>query len=146
MLKNKVTGVSKPVPVIMNLIEGFDKYASAATFAMENGNAQPFITGSGAWITVIDHHNNEYCKINGTKKLTAKLREDPYLMKLIEYAAYYNKSAEHEMWRIKYETLLKKLYLELDDLLKAKETSSESKAKSDELDSKLDEALDKIDV
>ena len=146
MLKNKVTGVSKPVPVIMNLIEGYDKYASAATFAMENGNAQPFITGSGAWITLIDHHNNEYCKINGTKKLTVKLREDPYLMKLIEYAAYYNKSAEHEMWRIKYETLLKKLYLELDDLLKAKETSSESKAKSDELDSKLDEALDNIDV
>lgn len=144
-VKNKMTGDARPIPLIMNLIEGFDPYASAASFALDNARTAPFITMSGAWITVIDHHNNEYCKVNGLKKLREKVRDDPYLLKLIEYAAYYNKSAEHEMWRIKYEKMVQKLYLDLEALLpNVKKSKTDSKVS--DIDDQLDKALDNINI
>lgn len=149
MLKNKMTGASRPVPVVMNLIEGFDPYVSAATFALENNNTAPFITMAGAWVVVTDHRNNDYCKVQGKKGFIEKVREDPYLMKLIEYAAYYNKSAEHEMWRIKYENLLKKLYLDLEAMRPegVKETKAEKQSTLDaEVDSQLDDVMKGIEL
>ena len=145
MLKNKVTGSAKPVPVIMNLIEGFDPYASAATFALENNNAAPFVTMKGSWISVIDHRNNEYCKVQGAGKLADVIRADPYLLKLIEYAAYYNKSAEHEMWRIKYENLVKKLYKDLDKEYDKKMKEKEKSESEVSLECQLDAALSAVE-
>lgn len=141
MLKNKMTGSTKPIPVIMNLIEGFDPFASAALFALENKNTEPFIKMAGAgWITITNHRDEPYLKLQGAKKLAEVLKEDPYLLKLIEYAAYYNKSAEHELFREKYDGLVKKLYLELEELLSSKDKNSEK-----EIDDKLDSMLGEVE-
>lgn len=143
MLKNKITGISRPIPLVMNIMEGFDRYGSAALFALENNRCAPFIVLKGAWVKIIDHKNNEMPSINGAKKLAEKLKTDPYLMKLVEYAAYYNKSAEHELFRVKYETLLKKLYMELDELYpKGKEKKDAAK----QVDSSLNSVIDNLNI
>lgn len=139
LLKNKMTGYVKPLPLVMNLIEGFDKYGSASTFALENNNAAPFFVLKGAWVKVTDHKNNELPSINGKNKLAEKFKTDPYLMKLAEYAAYYNKSAEHELFRVKYEALVKKLYTELEELYpKGKTAKKEETTINKDFDSVID--------
>lgn len=144
MLKNKMTGLTRPVPTYMNLLEGFDPYQSAAMFALENNNAAPFIKAGGAgWLTVTDHLGKDYLKVQGATKLADILKEDAYLLKLIEYAAYYNKMFSHELWKKKYENLVKKLYNDLEVLMAEK---SKDAKKDKEVSDALDAALENVNV
>lgn len=147
MLKNKLTGEAKPVPVVMNLIEGFDPYQSAAIFALEK-NAEPFITiGGGGWFYVTDHRGNpEYLKIRGSKEFAKQIRENPYLYKLIEYSAYYNKASEHELYQRKFENMIKHLYSQLEELYVDKNAPKLNETEEKELNNKLDNVLDNLNI
>lgn len=147
MLKNKLTGSVSSVPCEMYLISGFSPIASMARFATEDGQAKPFINAAGAWVNAFDENGEVYGKYNGVKKFIAALGEDPYLQKLIEYAAYYNKAQEHEIYQIKYSKKIDTLREELNAIKaekekKAKETKAEiSEEENKQLDDMLSNAL-----
>lgn len=139
LLKNKITGATITVDCEMNLIEGFQPIGSMSRFALEDGKADPFIKMSGSWVYAYDQEGNLYNKYQGQAKFAASLVEDPYLQKLIEYAAYYNKAQEHEIFKAKYEEKVKALYKELGVLNKermksnSEEKKTESKSKDVEI-------------
>lgn len=147
MLKNKLTGSVSSVPCEMYLISGFSPIASMARFATEDGQAKPFINAAGAWVNAFDENGEVYGKYNGVKKFIAALGEDPYLQKLIEYAAYYNKAQEHEIYQIKYSKKIDTLREELNAIKaekekKAQETKAEiSEEENKQLDDMLSNAL-----
>lgn len=141
MLKNKLTGSVSTVPCEMNLINGFSKTSSMARFATEDGKAEPFVKLSGSWINVYDHTGNLYGKYQGKEKFALALEKDDYLQKLIEYAAYFNKSQEHEIYKIKYSKKIEELFSELEkmkSLLADKENNKNNSCLMEDLDNALD--------
>lgn len=132
LLKNKITGATITVNCEMNLIEGFQSVGSMSRFAVEEGKAEPFIKQTGSWICAYDQNGEMYSKYQGQKKFSIALADDKYLQKLIEYAAYYNKAEEHEIFKTKYDEKIKRLYKELEKLNKERikqKTEEENKEK-----------------
>lgn len=144
MLKNKLTGSVSSVACEMNLINGFSKIASMARFATEDGQAEPFVKMAGSWVNIYDHNGEAYGKYQGAKKFAVALAEDEYMQKLMEYAAYYNKSQEHEIYKIKYSKKIEELYSALENMkleMNTKKESKLSKEDEDKVDDFLDNAL-----
>lgn len=117
--KNKVTGLdNRSVSLTLLTTSGFSKMDSLVQFATDSGICKKYFSGAGAWIQVYDHKGNEYKKINGKAKLAAEIKENPYLIKLIEYAGYKYFSDQDQLFAKKYKDKIEKLENELESLSK----------------------------
>jgi hypothetical protein len=102
------------------MTSGMSKLDSLVLYATDSGTCKKYFSGAGAWIQIYDHNGNEYKKINGKAKLGEEIRNDPYLMKLIEFAGYKFYADQDPLYAAKYKDILEKLSGELDSLLKDK--------------------------
>jgi RecA/RadA recombinase len=119
--KNKLTGLdNRSVSLVMYMTSGMSKLDSLVLYATDSGTCKKYFSGAGAWIQIYDHNGNEYKKINGKAKLGEEIKNDPYLMKLIEYAGYKFYADQDPLYAAKYKDILEKLSNELDSLLKDK--------------------------
>lgn len=119
--KNKLTGLdSRAVSLVMYMTSGFSKMDSLVLYATDSGVCKECFKTSGAWVQVYDHHGNELVKVNGKTKLAEEIKNNPYLIKLIEYLGYKYFSDQDDLYKAKYATKLEKLENELDQLLKDK--------------------------
>lgn len=141
MRKNKITGADGTCVCRMYKLTGFDKLGSTSLYATSDNHCAPYITMAGAgWITVNDHRLNQYAKVQGAGKLEKLISEDPYLVKLIEYAAYKARANYHEIFATKYKTRLEDLEKELDAMLAAKNAKPEEVAEvSNEVQAQTEE-------
>lgn len=119
--KNKLTGLdSRAVSLVMYMTSGFSKMDSLILYATNSGVCSKYFSGSGAWIQVYDHKGNELIKVNGKAKLAEEIKNNPYLIKLIEWAGYKYFSDQDDLYKAKYANKLDRLEKELDKLLEDK--------------------------
>lgn len=116
--KNKLTGLdNRSVSLVMYMTSGMSKLDSLVLFATDTKVCSKYISSSGAWIQIYDHNGNEYKKINGKAKLAEEIKNNPYLMKLIEWAGYKFYADQDALYAAKYQEKLDTLKTELDSLL-----------------------------
>lgn len=125
--KNKITGMdNRSVELAMYMTSGFSKLDSIIMYATSPVCAKYF-SGAGAWIQVYDHNGNEYKKVNGKTKLAEELKQNPYLLTLVEYAGYKYFAEQDPLYASKFKEKLDSLKEKLDDLLSGKEDKEASK-------------------
>ena len=120
------------------MTSGFSKIDSIIMYATSSICSKHF-SGAGAWIQIYDHNGNEYKKVNGKTKLAEELKQNPYLLTLVEWCGYKYFSDQDPLYAAKFKEKIEKLEKKLDDLLSGKEDKEASKKTAELEDLKLPE-------